>query len=51
MDYLHSVAFRDWVAQFLVVLFLVGGFAVLAAGLITLSRTLPTIIGSAREGL
>jgi hypothetical protein len=30
---LDSLAFRDWVAQFLVVLFLVGGFAVLAAGL------------------
>jgi putative OPT family oligopeptide transporter len=29
----------------------IGAGAVLAAGLITLSRTLPTIIGSAREGL
>jgi hypothetical protein len=33
MDHLHSLAFRDWVAEFLVVLFLAGGFAILAAGL------------------
>jgi hypothetical protein len=30
MDLLDSLAFRDWLARFLVVLFLVGGFALLA---------------------
>ena len=43
MDLLGSLEFRDWLARFLTVLFLVGGFALLVVGLSLIFNTTGTL--------